>query len=215
MNDDRCVVYWIFDETCFDVMTTGYVGVTKNIKTRFAAHLRNRRVPFNSQIRILFEGTRRECFKFEEIMRPVKSIGWNNAAGGSHGWRVGFSHSQDVRDKLRAAWTEERREKASKFKAQHNKLLIGQKRPKQSKAMSGALNPMFGTKRPRHVIEAMRKARLGKPGSNRQEIYCIGCHEHVNHTTLKKYHNKCFKKFCVERMRELYPTSPYGQEKEV
>lgn len=34
---------------------------------------------------------------------------------------------------------------------------------------------------------------------NHQEIYCVGCHEKVNMTTLMKYHNKCFKLFIVRK----------------
>lgn len=188
-------VYWIFDETCVDIQNSGYVGVTHDVVQRFKRHIKNGRVPANSSFRIMFEGSREECFAFEHHLRPTKRTGWNNAVGGAHGWRIGFSHSQETINKMLDAWTEERKAKAAVFKAKHNKLLTGQKRPKQSIAMSGSKNPMFGTKRPPHVIEAIKRAHIGKPSKNRQEIYCAGCHQRVNKTFLKKYHNKCFKLF--------------------
>ncbi len=187
------VVYWIFDETCRDVQSSGYVGVSKDAAHRFRAHLRNHRVPSNSQYVIVFEGSREDCFAYERKLRPQKNVGWNNAVGGAQGWRVGFSHSDDTRAKMREA------KRGYKQSAEHiaNRVAAtkGQKRPKQSLAMTGSRNPMFGTKRPAHVIEAVRKAHLGKPSPRRQEIYCVGCHERVNKTTLAKYHNKCFRAF--------------------
>jgi hypothetical protein len=188
----NCFVYWIYDETCLDPITSGYVGVSKNAIQKFSSHIRKPRVPKNSKFKILFEGTREECFKLEFFLRPSKGIGWNKAVGGAQGWRIGFSHSNETKQRLHRAWTEERRKIASKFKTEQNKLLIGQKRPKQSEAMTGEKNPMFGTTRPQYVIDAVRNAHLGKPSCNRQEIYCVGCHERVNMTTLNKYHKKCF-----------------------
>jgi hypothetical protein len=189
-------VYWIFNESCIRPEDSGYVGVTKNPNIRFKTHLRNKRIPDNSQQKILFEGSREDCFLLEKNLRPQKNIGWNNATGGSHGWRYGFSHSDHVKQKMKDAWTKERRDKASVFRLHQNKKLIGQKRPKQSEKMTGNNNPMFGTKRPEYVKEAVRKAHTGKQPINKQENYCVGCHERSNMTHLKKYHNKCFKLFC-------------------
>ena len=131
-------------------------------------------------------------------MRPYKKIGWNNAVGGSHGWKIGFSHSEETKKILKQRWTEERKEEASSFRKEQNKKLIGQKRPKQSQAMLGSNNPIFGTKRPEYVKEAVRKAHLGKEPTNKQINYCIGCHERDSISMIKKYHNKCFKMFCNE-----------------
>jgi hypothetical protein len=43
--DDLCCLYWINDETCTDPSTQGYIGSTKNEKTRWRAHLRSGRWP--------------------------------------------------------------------------------------------------------------------------------------------------------------------------
>lgn len=184
-------MYWIFDESCVDPFKDGYIGVTKQLKIRLKSHLRFKRAPPSSLVRIMFSGTREECFIFEKYLRPRKGIGWNNAVGGSHGWRVGFSHSDETRSKMKDAWTSQRREKASKLRKEINQRLIGQKRPKQSESMRGEKNPMFGTKRPEYVKEALRNAHKGKPSHNRQEIYCVGCRQRTSLSVLKKYHSKC------------------------
>jgi uncharacterized Ntn-hydrolase superfamily protein len=140
---------------------------------------------------IIFEGTREECFALEYALRPRKGIGWNRAIGGQQGFRIGFTHSDKTRERLRSKWTEERKVKASSLKKKLNQKLRGQKRPKQSAAMSGKNNPIYGTKRPQYVIDAMVKAHKGKPSSNRQELYCIKCHKRTSYSRLLRYHNKC------------------------
>lgn len=198
-----CFVYWIYDNTCIDEKLHGYVGVSHDPDKRFQTHIRNSRVPSQSSMKILFEGTRDECFEFERVMRPTKSIGWNNAVGGAHGWRMGFNHDEATREKMKLAWSDERREKASDLRKQINFKLRGQRRPKQSEAMKGANNPIFGSKRPQHVKDAVSKAHRGKPASNRQEVYCISCHERASLSILVKYHAKCYKRFCDSISRSL------------
>jgi hypothetical protein len=191
-----CFVYWIYDDSCIDEKLHGYVGVSYNPEKRYKIHIRRNRVPNQSSMKILFEGTRNECFEFERSMRPAKSIGWNNAIGGSHGWRIGFNHNEVTKEKMRQAWSNERREKASIFRKQINLKLKGQIRPKQSEAMKGENNPIFGTKRPQHVRDAISKAHAGKPAFNRQELYCISCHKRASFSILVKYHAKCYKRIC-------------------
>lgn len=182
-------LYWIFDDTCVDVSNTGYVGVSENAKDRFSVHIRQGRVPRNSQYVILFEGARKECFDKELQLRPVKRVGWNNAVGGAQGFKVGFSHSEITKKKLSVAKLNI--PQTSEHIAKRIASTLGQKRPKQSVSMSGTRNPMFGTKRPEYVIEAVRNSHLGKLAPNRQEIYCVGCRQKANKTTLAKYHKKC------------------------
>lgn len=196
-------VYWIFDDSCTDVRVSGYVGVSKDVHERFKVHVRKGRVPKNSQYVILLESTRSECFAKEFELRPSKGIGWNRAVGGAQGFRIGFSHSESTKSKMRAAKVGY--EQSSEHVAKRVAATKGQKRPKQSIAMKGQNNPMFGTKRPQHVVEAIRASSRGKSAPNRQEIYYIGCRRKVNKTTLAKYHKRCF---------ELYPASPYCQSKE-
>ena len=189
-------VYWIYDNTCIDPSKDGYIGVTHNVQNRYKTHLRNGRVPIGSTFKILLESSREICFLYEKELRPIKNIGWNNAPGGSHGWQIGFSHTEETKTLLKEKWTKERKEKASKFRSEYNKKLKGQKRPKQSSSMTGSKNPIYGTKRPNNVKLAVSEAHKGKSPINKQENYCIGCHERTGLSNLKKYHDKCFKIFC-------------------
>jgi hypothetical protein len=182
-------VYWIYNDECKDVNTDGYVGITENVDNRFKTHLKyNKRIPKDAKIKVLYEGSREECFNLEYEYRPTKGIGWNSAIGGSHGWQVGFNHSKETCEKMKEAWTNERKQIASKFKAEQNKLLKGQKRPSQSLAMMGNNNPIYGTNRPQHVKDAVSKAHKGKLPYNKMELYCIHCHKRVSTSNLKKYH---------------------------
>lgn len=141
---------------------------------------------------IIFEGSRQECFKLEKELRPTKGIGWNNAVGGSHGWRNGFSHSDETKEKLKNAWTCERRAAASHSRPEHSEKMKGRKRPDHTIKMSGSNNPMFGKTQPEHVRTAISAARKGKSPSNKIEFYCK-----VSPTTLLKYHG-LGKKNCVK-----------------
>lgn len=182
------IVYWIRLEEHTDPYKDGYVGVTSDLQTRYATHIRNNRVPNNSIIEILYEGSREECFKKELELRPKPKIGWNNAVGGSHGWKTGFKHSQETKEKLKAAWTDERKIVASEWKKEFNKTLIGQKRPKQSKAISGKNNPMFGKKHSEKTRKKISESNKGRTPPNKTEIYCIYCRKREPMSILKKYH---------------------------
>lgn len=182
-------LYWIYNDDCIDPFVHGYIGITENVQQRFKQHLsKNSRILKDSKYKILFEGSRLECFNLENNYRPNKGIGWNSASGGKHGWKTGFVHSEETKYKLKIAWTDERKQIASIFKAEENKKLKGQKRPKQSKSMTGELNPMYGTIRPEHVKLAVSLAHLGKPAHNKMELYCVHCRKRASMSILKKYH---------------------------
>lgn len=189
-------VYWIRNKECIDIQTQGYVGVSQDPTRRLREHLKkNPRIPKKDiWLEIIFEGSRDACFEKEEELRPVKNTGWNRAVGGAQGYRKGFVHSDETRTRLKSKWTEDRRKRASMTRGEQNKKLIGQKRPKQSAAMSGSNNPMYGRT---HSVEAKKKivnANLGKIAPNRQELFCIGCHERASKHVLSR-HQKCWKKY--------------------
>ena len=185
-------VYWIHDNTCSSI-NDGYVGVSKNPFDRFKAHLGTNRVPSNSSLKVIFAGSRVDCFTEERRLRPGPGIGWNSAIGGSQGFKDGFVHSSITKAKLKNAWTEERKLVAKIWKTEQNKLLKGQKRPKQSASISGKLNPMYGKTHTHEAKEKIRKANLLKvgPPSNFQDLYCIYCHQRSSFSRLIKYHNRC------------------------
>jgi predicted GIY-YIG superfamily endonuclease len=189
-------VYWIYNSDCKD-LNDGYIGVTKDPHTRFKSHVRKNRVPLDSKYKIIFEGSREECFQLEKQLRPTSKIGWNNAVGGSHGWRSGFSHSNETKQLLKEKWTDERKLIASSRRKQQNKNMIGQKRPKQSIAMSGEKNPMYGKTMPNHVKEAIIKANKNRKPVNKQDNYCEHCGKRVSISIMKKYHG-IGRKNCVK-----------------
>lgn len=192
-------VYWIYDESCKDMAQDGYIGVTKDPKKRLEAHkAKNPRIPKDAQMEIIYSGTRQECFELEENLRPQPKIGWNSAMGGKHGWKTGFGHSDKTKEKLKRAWTDERKEKASIWKAEQNRKLKGQKRPKQSESVSGTKNPMHGKTHSEKARKKISEAHRGKTPHNKQEIYCIHCQQRVSKTILKKYHG-FGKKACVRK----------------
>lgn len=194
------VVYWIKNEECLNILTDGYVGVTKNPSVRFKSHLKhNEKIPKNARIEIVFSGTRAECFAEEKRLRPVKAIGWNRAPGGQQGFKDGFIHSEKTKLKLKAAWTEDRKARAAIFKAEQNHKLLGQKRPRQSIAMQGSKNPMFGKTHSNETRLKIGRASLGMAPPNKQEFYCIGCKQRASIHVIKNRHIKCFRIFTGQK----------------
>lgn len=107
------LVYWLYDDTCKDILADGYVGVTEDIRTRMSGHRRKTHnlIDRDLNVKIVYEGDRASCFEKERELRPHPGIGWNRAIGGSHGWREGFIHSQEAKQKMSNKWTEERKDK--------------------------------------------------------------------------------------------------------
>jgi hypothetical protein len=75
-------VYWIYDKTCSDPSCHGYVGVSENPLRRHSGLRATGRVPADSKLKDIFEGTRKECLKLEQQLRPERDIGWNIRRGG-------------------------------------------------------------------------------------------------------------------------------------
>lgn len=120
------LVYWIFDETCHDPMTDGYVGITRNLERRLNQHKKSKKFPENFSSKVLFNGTPDECNLMENLLRPKWNIGWNSAPGGNFGFIKGGEPLPDnVKKKLsergKASWTQERRKRHSdKLKGNQN-----------------------------------------------------------------------------------------------
>lgn len=84
------VVYWLFDDTCTDPATDGYVGSTGRLIERISNQMRNPALPIGGAVKfkILFRGNKRACLTVEGRLRPVPGIGWNEGPGVSgHGRR--------------------------------------------------------------------------------------------------------------------------------
>ena len=70
--DEQCILYWVHDETCLNVATHGYVGITAHEAMRKGVHRRRRP---HATFTILFRGTRRECLAIEHQHRPERLVG--------------------------------------------------------------------------------------------------------------------------------------------
>lgn len=200
-------VYWVYDETCEDVLNDGYVGVTDYLENRINYHMKsNQRIPKENELKyeILFEGSREECFFKEEKYRPSAGIGWNGAKGGSHGWVSEFTHSEKTKQKLKDAWTDERRESASKPRPSHAEKLRGRKRPDHSIAVSGKNNGMYGKTHDEEARKKISEANKGKEPWNKglaqqqKTVICPHCGKEGGKGNMKRYHFDNCKEFTNE-----------------
>lgn len=81
-------VYWLYEDETDNIFKDGYVGITKDATKRFYQH----RARFgNFKTKIIFYGSLKQCLALELQLRPVPGIGWNRAAGGFEGYKLGHS----------------------------------------------------------------------------------------------------------------------------
>jgi hypothetical protein len=159
-ENDTSYVYWLRDETCIDPQVHGYVGVTlkRQFKRRMRDH-RYRRFKCRFYTTILFEGERSECFHIETILRPEKGIGWNRAIGGRDGYRFGFIHTKETKQKLssiakgRPGWNKGRKG-----------VYSDETKKKMSAAKKGKPSPRKGTKNRPHSEETKKKISCALKG---------------------------------------------------
>lgn len=88
-------MYYVYHISDTDNLDEGYVGVTKSPEKRWKQHcfseytigktIRNNEWLFETHFKIIFEGTKEECFDFEKKLRPENFIGLNEAPGGFGG----------------------------------------------------------------------------------------------------------------------------------
>lgn len=190
-------VYWVYDKSCKDFLKDGYVGVTDYIENRIKYHMNiNERIPKENELfyDILFEGSREECFLKEEEYRPNAGIGWNGAKGGAHGWVSEFTHSEKTKQKLKDAWTDERRESAAQPRPEHAEKLRGRKRPEHAEAISGKNNGMYGKTHSEEAKQKIREAHKGKEPWNKgmtitqKTTICPHCNKEGGLGNMKRYH---------------------------
>ncbi len=104
-TSEECYVYWIFDNTCQNPEWHGYIGVTtkKRYKSRCLEHKRSNRFSKDCSIRIIFEGNIEGCYLYEAVLRPYPNMGWNIAAGGARGHKIGNKKSDETKKKIGVA----------------------------------------------------------------------------------------------------------------
>lgn len=139
-------VYWIHLLKHSNILTEGYVGVTKNTKRRFGQHKSN---TYNQDIKrycddavftVILCGSLEYCYEIEEKLRPSAFIGWNIVPGGRHSaGHTGKKHSPEALAKMRTKRTKKHpsRTEQAKFKTTIGRAFSharngGQKRWKNS-----------------------------------------------------------------------------------
>ena len=84
-------IYWIHLPEHTNILTEGYVGISKNPTNRLKSHKFRSNNPHllncfnkypNVVMDIVLEAEESYCLELEEKLRPDKNIGWNIAKGG-------------------------------------------------------------------------------------------------------------------------------------
>lgn len=102
------VVYWIHLPNV-GIEKNGYVGISTNVKQRWAKHkslvsgshrLKNAIQKYGTALvwEVIFEGSEEDCIALEEIYRPMPDTGWNIRSGGNY-----YKLSEETKEKVRAA----------------------------------------------------------------------------------------------------------------
>ena len=96
------VVYWIHDESCKLPQWDGYIGVTtlKRLTARKLEHKRSNRFPPEYKFEIISTSNIESCFMYEAVLRPYPNMGWNKAAGGARGHKIGNKRSFETKKKI-------------------------------------------------------------------------------------------------------------------
>ena len=91
---EKGYVYWIHKSITDNIKTSGYVGITKDVKKRFREHkstnhncavLKNAINKYGDSLiyEVVWEGSYEGAKVLEEYFRPAAQIGWNIRQGGS------------------------------------------------------------------------------------------------------------------------------------
>jgi hypothetical protein len=217
-----CSVYWIRHPDHTDMFTQGYIGITNNTKVRWNDH--NKR-PSNLHIKravkkygwdnlikqVILIADKAYCLAVETKLRPTNQIGWNVASGGSmpphdNVWNKGRKIPKEELANMKA--------KGFGFDKGHKTWNTGIKYTEEMKAKIYDIGsytrgkPAYNKGVPAlpHVIEAVRKASLGRAISKEtknkmslankgrvfQKVTCPNCEKTGGLTTMKRWHfDKC------------------------
>ncbi len=175
----KCVVYWLFDETCRYPARHGYVGITTRFKRRIVEHRLSGEFPDGFSAVIIYEGTVDECFAIEEQLRPQHRIGWNKSRGGHmRNHSVGYAYSDEARAKMSAAL--KGREISSEWREKLRLAGIGHKRSVESRSkQSASMAGRSKTPEQRAKMSAAALARYADPKERElARQYQVGKHDH-------------------------------------
>ncbi len=154
-------VYWLHLPEHTNILTEGYIGVTRDPEKRLVQHRKstdNRHLRFafakykNIVHTILLKNDETYCYEMEAKLRPSEAIGWNISPGGAKppdatgkNWtlhhkrkgRVGFVHSWETRRKI---------SKGVQGKGMTGKIHSEETKKNLSISKQGERHPFFGMK---------------------------------------------------------------------
>jgi hypothetical protein len=216
------VVYWIHLEEHTDMFSQGYIGVSNNTKKRWYDHsnkpcnnhLKNAidKYGWNNLIKeVILVAEKTYCLIIEAKLRAEDKIGWNVTKGGGNPphiniWNKGRKIPKKELDALKA--------KGFGFKKGHKTWNTGIKYTDEMKSKIFDIGSYTRGKAPHnkgkpilpHVLEAVKKANIGKPQSEQsklkkslankgrifKKITCPHCNKIGGLTGMKRWHmNNC------------------------
>lgn len=173
-------VYWIAHKDHTDIFSQGYVGVSNNPEKRWNGHrLSPQKGYFANAInkygwdslvkKVVLIGDEKYCLEIEQKLRPAEQIGWNIVAGGgkppsSLGKKFG-AKSDEVKAKISLANKGRRHKPEIEAKVTQNLIVYGQ----PTRFAKGSVSWNKGKPALPHVIEAVKKANIGRVHSDEEK----------------------------------------------
>jgi predicted GIY-YIG superfamily endonuclease len=168
-----CSVYWVHHPDHSDMLTQGYIGVSKNVKTRFSSHKNS---PSNEHLKraikkygwdtlvkkVLLIADEAYCLMIEAKLRATDQIGWNVAVGGgmppSALGKVFGPMSEETKAKVSASKKGHRHTPEVEALVMQNLIIHGA----NTRFKKGFIPHNKGEKIPSHVLEAIIKMMISE-----------------------------------------------------
>jgi group I intron endonuclease len=168
-----CSVYWIHHPDHSDMLTQGYIGVSKNVEARFTSHKNSpsnehlkraiKKYGWNTLVKkVLLIADEAYCLMIEAKLRATNKIGWNVAVGGgmppSSLGKVFGPMSEETKAKVSASKKGHRHTPEVEALVTQNLIVHGVK----TRFQKGFVSHNKGKIIPPHVLEAIIKANTGR-----------------------------------------------------
>ena len=168
-----CSVYWVHHPDHSDMLTQGYIGVSKNVKTRFSNHKNS---PSNEHLKraiekygwdtlvkkVLLIADEAYCLMIEAKLRAADQIGWNVVAGGgmppSALGKVFGPMSKETKAKVSASKKGHRHTPEVEALVTQNLIVHGA----NTRFQKGHTSWKKGKPILPHVLEALKEANIGR-----------------------------------------------------
>lgn len=149
-------VYWIYFWDNENIYSSGYVGITDNLKNRFSKHKKRFG---NFKFKIIFTGNKEQAFALEYHLRPNANIGLNKAIGGLqfgiYSPMTGRSHSTETIEKIR---------QSNLGKKRSEETIINMKAAKQNISIETRAKTAASSKGRKHTNETKIKVSKALAG---------------------------------------------------